>query len=351
MSKQFTMGGASYCPGKCLIIAELSANHNGSLDRAIELVRAARRSGADAVKVQTYTADSMTLQSDRPEFQIEGTIWDGKNLHDLYGEAAMPWDWQPELQKICREEGLHFFSSPFDFAAVDYLEELDVPAYKIASFELVDLPLIAKAAATGKPLIISTGMGTLSEIEDAVKTARKAGCNDIALLKCTSAYPSPASQMNLRTIPHLANTFGTASGLSDHTLGIAVPVTASALGASVIEKHFTLSRSDGGVDSAFSLEPTEFAEMVTAVRTAEEALGQVQYGGVDSESETRKYRRSLYVVEDVEAGEEFTAQNIRSLRPDYGLSPKHYEEVLGRKAAVDISKGTPMSFDFLAAES
>lgn len=347
MKERFTFGGKEYAPGNSLIIAELSANHNGSYQHAVELVHAAVEAGADAIKVQTYTADSMTLRSHQKWFQIEGTIWDGQQLYDVYEEASMPWDWQPKLAQLCREKGVHFFSSPFDAASVDFLEEIDVPAYKIASFELVDIPLIEKAASTGKSLIMSTGMATRSEIEEAVVAARNAGAADIALLKCTSAYPSPYGDMNLRTIPDLAHGFDVVAGLSDHTMGIVVPVAAVSLGAGVIEKHFTLARSDGGVDSTFSLEAHEFREMVDAVRATEEALGGVKYGGVESEKDTRKYRRSLFVTEDIAKGEVFTEKNIRAIRPGAGLEPKYFREVLGKTAGQPLEKGTPLSWDLV----
>ncbi len=330
------------------VIAELSANHNRDIDAAIELVHAARDAGADAVKVQTYTPDTITLKSDRDPFRIAGgTLWDGKLLWDLYKEAYMPWEWQPRLKEEAERLGLHFFSTPFDFTAVDFLEELEVPAYKIASFELVDLPLIRKVAATGKPLILSTGMATVSEIEEAVAVARDAGAEQIALLRTNSAYPAPPDEMDLRTIPHMAEMFGVPVGLSDHTLGIAVPVAAVAMGAALIEKHLTLSRSVPGPDSAFSLEPQEFKEMVEAVRTAERALGGVRYGPTPKEQASRVFRRSLFVVKDVRAGEPLTPENVRSIRPAHGLHTRHYDEVLGKRARVDIAAGTPLSWDLI----
>jgi N-acetylneuraminate synthase len=286
----------------------------------------------------------MTIDCRNEHFLIRGTPWSGRNLHQLYGEAFTPWEWQPRLQEVARELGMDFFSTPFDETAVDFLEELDVPAYKVASFEIVDLPLLRKVAATGKPVILSTGMATLAEIEEAVRTLRAAGCRELALLKCTSAYPAPASEMNLRTLPHLSEAFGVPVGLSDHTLSSAVPAAAVALGACLIEKHLTLSRSEPGPDSAFSLEPREFREMVQAVRTAEEALGGVRYGSGDEESRSLVFRRSLFVVEDLRAGEAFTAENVRSIRPGYGLHTRHLGEVLGRRAARDIPRGTPLSW-------
>lgn len=331
------------------VIAELSANHGGDFDRAKQLVAAAAEAGADAVKLQTFTADTITLDSDRPEFRIHaGTVWDGRTLHDLYEEASMPWEWQPELKQLADARGIDLFSSPFDSSAVDFLERLDVPCYKIASAEIVDIGLIERVARTGKPLIISTGMATLGEIEEAVATARAAGAADVALLKCTSAYPAPPSEMALRTIPHMAETFAVPVGLSDHTLGISVPVAAVALGAAIVEKHLTLRRADGGPDSGFSLEPAEFGEMVSALRTTEEALGTVDYAPTAHEAGTRALRRSLFVVRDVRAGELFTEANVRSIRPANGLHTRYLSEVLGRRAGRDIERGTPLSWDLLA---
>ena len=330
------------------LIAELSANHNQNFDEALRLIRAAYDAGADAIKLQTYTPDTITIQSDLPPFRVGGgTLWDGRNLYDLYGEAYTPWDWQPKLKQAANDLGMDLFSTPFDPTAVDFLEQMGVPAYKVASFEIVDLPLIQKIARTGKPMIISTGMATLGEIEDAVQAARGAGTTQIALLKCTSGYPAPPEEMNLRTIPHLAAAFGVPVGLSDHTLGIAVPVAAVALGAAIIEKHFTMSRAVPGPDSAFSLEPHEFTAMVEAIRTAERALGQVHYGVSERETASKVFRRSLFVVQDITAGEVFTEANVRSIRPSHGLPPKHLPEVLGRHAAKDIERGTPLSWDLV----
>lgn len=330
------------------IVAELSANHRQSFDEALRLVRAAKQAGADAVKLQTYLPDRITLDSLGPLFQIgAGQLWEGRTLYDLYEEAYMPWDWQPKLKKLAADLGVDLFSTPFDPTAVDFLEEMGVPAYKIASFEVVDIPLIQRVARTGKPLIISTGMATLGEIEEAVAAARGAGAGEIVLLKCTSAYPAPPEEMNLRTIPHLAQAFQVPVGLSDHTLGIEVPVAAVALGACMIEKHFTLSRSAGGPDSAFSLEPHEFKAMVEAIRTTEKALGEVRYGASDREKDSRQFRRSLFVVKDVKAGEKFTRENIRSIRPASGLHPRHFGEVMGRCATRDIARGTPLSWDMV----
>jgi N-acetylneuraminate synthase len=330
------------------VIAELSANHNQSFDEAVRLVRAAQECGADAVKLQTYTPDTLTVRSRRPEFLVVGgTLWDGRSLYELYAEAYTPWEWQPRLKRLADEIGLPLFSTPFDPTAVDFLEEMDVPAYKVASFELVDLPLIEKIARTGKPMIMSTGMATLAEVEEAVAAARGAGATEIALLKCTSSYPAPAAEANLRTIPHLAEAFGVPAGLSDHTMGIAVPVAAVAMGACLIEKHFTLSRAVPGPDSAFSLEPGEFKAMVEAVRTAEQALGRVHYGLTPNEEKSRVFRRSLYVVKDMRAGETFTEETVRSIRPANGLAPKYLGRVLGRKAARAISAGTPLSWSLV----
>lgn len=330
------------------IVAEISANHNQKFHQAVELIKAAKEAGTDAVKFQTYTPDTLTIKSDRPEFRIGGgTLWDGKTLYDLYAEAYTPWEWQPKLKEVAEELGLDFFSTAFDPTAVDFLEEIGVPVHKIASFEIVDIPLIEKMARTAKPLIISTGMATLGEIEEAVRAARNAGATQIALLKCTSAYPSPPEEMNLRTIPHLAESFGVPVGLSDHTLGIAVPVAAVALGACIVEKHFTLSRNIPGPDSTFSLEPHEFKTMVEAIRTAEKALGKVHYGVSEREARSRAFRRSLFVVKDMKAGEIFTEENIRSIRPGYGLHPRYLKDVLGRRATRDIPAGAPLSWDMV----
>jgi pseudaminic acid synthase len=332
----------------CYIVAELSANHNQSFDQAVKIIHAAKAAGADAVKLQTYTPDTITIASDREYFRINGgTLWDGRTLHELYAEAYTPWEWQPKLKEAANELGLDLFSTPFDTTAVDFLEQMDVPAYKVASFELVDIPLIQKMARTGKPLMISTGMATLEEIEEAVAAAREAGATQIALLKCTSAYPASPDDMNLRTIPELAKRFAVPAGLSDHTLGIAVPVAAVALGACVVEKHLTLYRAHKGPDSEFSLEPQEFKAMVDAVRTAERALGKVQFGGGIQEASSRVFRRSLFVVQDVKQGQVLNDQNVRSIRPAHGLHTRHLPEVLGRRAARDIEQGTPLSWDLV----
>ncbi|CAK0762945.1 N-acetylneuraminate synthase [Gammaproteobacteria bacterium] len=330
------------------LVAELSANHNGCLERALELIRAARAAGADAVKLQTYTADTLTLDSSGDLFTIRGgTPWDGRTLHALYREAATPWEWYPHLAAEAAAQGLSLFSSPFDATAVDFLETQGAPAYKVASFELVDLPLIRRIAATGKPMILSTGMATFEEIEEAVITARTAGARDLILLKCTSAYPAPPAEMHLRTLPHLAATFGVPVGLSDHTLGITIPIAAVALGACLIEKHLTLSRAEGGVDAAFSLEPGEFRAMAEAVRTAEQALGEVQYTLTAAEERNRVFRRSLFVVRELRCGEPFTLDNVRSIRPGYGLHTRYLNKILNCPATRDIPRGTPLDWSLV----
>lgn len=334
------------CPAFC--IAELSANHGGDFERAVKIVEAAKDAGADAIKLQTYTADTITLASDKECFQIAGgTLWDGRTLHNLYQEAFTPWEWQPKLKQVANDLGLELFSSAFDDTAVDFLEQMNVPAHKVASFELVDIGLIQKMARTGKPLIMSTGMASESEIDEAVQAARRAGPSQIALLKCTSAYPAPPEEANLRTIPELARRFDCPAGLSDHTMGIAVPVAAVALGACIIEKHMCLSRADGGPDSAFSLEPHEFKAMVDAVRIAEKALGSVKFAPGTREASGLQFRRSLFVVENVKRGDVFTKSNVRSIRPADGLHPRHLAEVLGQRAACDIERGTPLQWDFV----
>lgn len=350
MKPSFSIGNREIGPGKpTYIIAELSANHNQDYDEAVRLIRAAKESGADAVKLQTYTADTITIDSDKEYFRIGGgTLWDGKNLYQLYQEAYTPWEWQPKLKKEAESLGMDLFSTPFDDTAVDFLEEMGVKAHKIASFEVVDLGLVRKIAATGKPVIMSTGMATLAEIEDAVIALRQAGCKQLALLKCTSGYPASPDEMNLLTIPHLAKAFNVVPGLSDHTMSVATPVAAVALGACIIEKHFTSSRSQPGPDSAFSLEPAEFRAMVDAVRLAERALGEVHYGVSEREAKSRVFRRSLFVVKDVKKGEKFTAENVRSIRPAHGLAPKFLGEVLGGVAAADISRGTPLSWQLIS---
>ncbi|MCZ6688367.1 MAG: pseudaminic acid synthase [Planctomycetota bacterium] len=331
------------------VVAEMSGNHHQSFDRAVQIVRAAKEAGADAIKLQTYTADTLTIQSDKEYFRIgKGTIWEGKTLYDLYGEAYTPWEWQPKLRDVANDLGLDCFSSPFDASAVEFLEEMGASLYKIASFEIVDLPLLRCVGEKRKPVIVSTGMATLPEIEDAVRTLREAGAAGVALLKCTSAYPAPPEEMNLQTIPHLSHKFDCPAGLSDHTLGTTVPVAAVALGASIVEKHLTLSRETPGPDSAFSLEPEEFSEMVNAIRTVEKALGEERYQPTEREKASVVFRRSLFVVKDIKGGEILNKENVRSIRPGYGLPPKHLDEVLGRRAAKDLEAGTPLGWDGIA---
>ena len=330
------------------LIAELSANHGGDVERAFALMEAAKQAGADAVKLQTYTPDTMTIDHDGEEFLIKGGLWDGRRLYDLYQEAHTPWDWHDALFAKGRELGITVFSSPFDDTAVELLESLNAPAYKIASFEAVDLPLIEKAAATGKPLIISTGMANADEIVDAVAAARRTGSGEIVLLHCVSAYPAKPEEANLMTIPDLARRFGVPVGLSDHTLGTDVGVAAVSLGASVIEKHFTMSRSEPGPDSAFSLEPEEFAALVHSSRTAWAALGCIRYGPTEDEKGNLMFRRSLYIVKDMEEGEVFTPANLRSIRPSLGLAPKEYPNVLGRRARRALMRGTALKWSMVA---
>ena len=338
------------CPERpVLIVAELSANHNQDFGQAAQLIVAAKEAGADAIKLQTYTPDTITIDCDNEYFRIgKGTIWEGQTLYQLYQEAYMPWEWQPRLKQVANDLGMDLFSTPFDPTAVDFLEEMGVPAYKVASFELVDIPLIQYIARTGKPIIMSTGMATLSEIDEALAAAREAGCKEISLLKCTSAYPADPCEMNLRTIPDMANFFGVPVGISDHSLGIAVPVAAVALGAGIVEKHLTLSRSIPGPDSVFSLEPQEFKAMVDAVRTTEKALGEVRYEVTDHEAASRIFRRSLFVVKDMRSGETFGEENIRSIRPGYGLPTKYLKEIIGKKASCNIDRGTPLRMDMIA---
>ena len=350
MERPFCIGNRAIGQGMPVyVIAELSANHNQNFNQAVRILRAAKDAGADALKLQTYTADTITMRSDKECFRIAGgTLWDGRILHDLYQEAFTPWEWQPKLKKIADELGMHLFSSAFDDSAVDFLEQMNVPAHKVASFELVDIGLIQKMARTGRPLIMSTGTASQEEISEAVDAARGAGATQIALLKCTSAYPAPPEEANLRTIPELARRFQCPAGLSDHTLGIAVPVAAVAIGACIIEKHLCLQRSYGGPDAAFSLEPQEFKAMVEAVRVAEKALGAVQFSSGPREANSRKFRRSLFVVEDVKKGELFTSQNVRSIRPADGLHPRHLQEILGKSATQDVERGTPLSWALVA---
>jgi pseudaminic acid synthase len=344
----FRIGGSEVGPGcRPFIVAEMSGNHNQSLERALQIVEAAAAAGAHALKLQTYTADTMTLDLDEGLFHIgdPSNLWTGRTLYDVYREAHTPWEWHAPIFERCRALGMLGFSSPFDASAVDFLETLGVPCYKIASFENTDLPLIRKAAATGKPLIISTGMASDAEIGEAVAAARGAGCRDLVLLKCTSSYPASPENTNIRTIPDLRERFGCLAGLSDHTMGLGVAVASVALGAVLIEKHFTLRRADGGVDSAFSLEPAELASLVTETERAWQALGEVRYGPTAQEKTNALYRRSLYVTRDMKAGERFSAENVRAIRPGAGLAPKHYDEVLGRKARTALKRGTPLSWE------
>jgi pseudaminic acid synthase len=331
------------------IIAEMSGNHNQSLERALEIVEAAARSGAHALKLQTYTADTMTLDVREGDFVIDDakSLWNGRSLYDLYHEAHTPWEWHAPIFQRARELGMIPFSTPFDDTAVDFLETLDVAVYKIASFENTDLPLIRKVAATGKPMIISTGMASVAELDETVRTARAAGCKDIILLKCTSTYPATPANTNIRTIPHLRDLFGCEVGLSDHTMGTGVSVAAVALGATVIEKHFTLDRADGGVDSTFSLEPHEMASLVVESERAWQALGQVAYGATAAERNSTKYRRSLYASADIAAGEPLTSDNVRAIRPGLGLAPKHLDTVLGKRAKTAVARGTPLAWNLL----
>jgi pseudaminic acid synthase len=331
------------------IIAEMSGNHNQSLDRALEIVDAAAAAGADAIKLQTYTADTMTLAIEDGEFFIDDakSLWNGHSLHDLYKLAYTPWEWHAPIMRQAAAAGLSCFSSPFDETAVDFLETLGVPAYKIASFEIVHLPLIRKAAATGKPLIISTGMATVSEIDDAVRAARGAGCRDLMLLKCTSSYPASPENSNVRTVAHLRELFGCEVGLSDHTMGTGAAVAAVAFGATLIEKHFTLTRAEGGVDSTFSLEPAELRALVVETERAWQSLGRVTYGFTAAEVGSLRFRRSVYVARDLEPGDVLDSKNLRCVRPGFGLSPKYYDQLIGRRINTAVKKGTPMQWDLL----
>lgn len=328
------------------IIAELSGNHNQSYDRAVKLIEAAKEAGADAVKLQTYTADTITIDCDNEYFQInQGTIWDGTTLHKLYEKAYTPWQWQPKLKKIAEDLGLICFSSPFDLTSIDFLEDMNVPAYKIASFEINDIPFIKKIASKNKPIIISTGIAYMSDIDEAIKA-----CDDnrqVILLKCASAYPTPYEDINLKTIPNMSETFDCIVGLSDHTLGNEVAISAIALGAKVIEKHMTLSRADGGPDAEFSMEPEEFKHMVECIRNVEKALGKVTYNLTYKQKKSREHSRSLFVVEDIKTGEEFTADNVRSIRPNFGLHTRYYNDIIGKRAKCNIVKGTPVRWDMV----
>ena len=338
--------GPSHPP---FIIAEMSGNHNQSLDRALEIVEAAAESGVHGLKLQTYTADTMTLDVKGEEFFISdpNSLWHGRSLYELYQEAYTPWEWHKPIFDRAMELGLIVFSTPFDETAVDFLEELDVPCYKIASFENADLPLIKKVAATGKPMIISTGMATIAELDETVRTAMKNGCNDIILLKCTSTYPAIPENTNIRTIPHMRELFNCEAGLSDHTLGIGASVASIAMGATVIEKHFTLSRADGGVDAAFSLEPQEMKSLVEETKRAWQAMGKIKYGPTEAEKKFMGFRRSLYIIRDMKDGDVLTKENLRSIRPGHGLVPRYYEVLLGKKVVRNVKRGTPVNWDLI----
>jgi pseudaminic acid synthase len=348
--RDFRIGPFSVGEGhRPFVIAEMSGNHNQSLERALEIVDAAAKAGAHGLKIQTYTADTMTLDLDRDEFFIHDpkSLWKGTSLYKLYQQAYTPWEWHKPIFDRCREHGMVGFSTPFDATSVDFLESLDVPVYKIASFENTDLPLISKVARTGKPIIISTGMASLAELDETVRAVRDAGGGDLVLLKCTSTYPATPANTNIRTIPHLRELFGCEVGLSDHTMGVGVSVASVALGATVLEKHFTLRRADGGVDSSFSMEPEEMRSLVIESERAWQSMGQVSYGPTEAEKPSLKFRRSLYVAEDVKAGEIFTPKNLRAIRPGSGLPPKHIDLFMGRTARKDASKGTPLNWDLL----
>lgn len=330
---------------RVFIIAEMSANHLMNYDRAIEIIKAAKNAGADAIKVQTYTPDTITIDCDKKYFQItQGTIWDGTTLHKLYETAYTPWEWQPKLKKIAEELGLVCFSSPFDLTAIDFMEKMDMLVYKIASFEITDIPLIRKAAQTGKPIIISTGIAELADIELALKTCKEEGNENVMLLKCTSAYPAPYEDINLKVMENLSQTFDCITGLSDHTMGSAVAIGAVALGAKIIEKHLTISRADGGPDAAFSMEPLEFEDMVKGIRIVEEAMGKVTYELTPKQKKSREHSRSLFIVKDIKAGNVLTTENVRSIRPGFGMHTKYYESILGKKVNQDISRGTPLNW-------
>lgn len=348
LGPEITISGRSIGPHHPpFVIAELSANHNGSLEQALQTMEAARDAGADAIKIQTYTADTITIDHNSPDFNIKHGLWGGNTLYSLYEQAHTPWDWHKTLFEKGRELGVIVFSSPFDVTAVDFLEGLNTPAYKIASFELLDLSLIRKCAATRKPLIMSTGMAGLNEIHEAVKAATEAGAQEIALLHCTSGYPTPADEANLRTIPHLADAFGMVTGLSDHTLGTAAPIGAVTLGASIIEKHVTIRRANGGPDAAFSLEPNELRMVCEGVEFAWRALGRVNYARSESEKDNAKFRRSLYIVQDISEGEKLTSDNLRSIRPGFGVEPKFFDLLLGKRVNRSVKRGTPMSWDLI----
>ncbi len=336
--------GPGYPP---YVIAELSANHNGKLETALKIIEEAQKAGADAVKLQTYTADTITLNCDSEDFQIKGGLWDGKTLYQLYQEAHMPWEWHKPLFDRARQIGITIFSSPFDNTAVDLLEDLNAPAYKIASFEAVDLPLIKYAASTGKPIIISTGMADVEEIQEAIDAARSGGCKELAILHCVSGYPAPAEDYNLRTIPDMIQRFGLVTGLSDHTMDNTTAIASVAMGASIIEKHFTLNRNGGGPDDSFSLEPIDLVSLCASAKTAWMAIGQVNYGRKSSEQGNVQFRRSLYFVSNLAAGSVVKAQDVRSIRPGHGLAPKHIDSVIGRCVRAEVSFGTPVTWEKL----
>lgn len=348
MVKTFDIDGIEIGSNRTFIIAEMSANHLQNFDRAVEVIKAAKKAGADAVKLQTYTPDTITIDCDNEYFQIrQETIWDGTTLHKLYREAYTPWEWQPKLKKIAEEEGLVCFSSPFDNTSVDFLEEMNVGAYKIASFEITDIPFIEYIASKGKPVIMSTGIARLGDIQDAVDACKRVGNDKIALLKCTSSYPAPIGEANLRTIPNMQQTFNTVVGLSDHTMGSNVSIASIALGAKIIEKHFTLRRADGGADSKFSMEPEEFKVMVDGIREVEKALGDVTYDLTYKQLKSREHSRSLFITKDVKKGEVFTKDNVRSIRPGFGLETKYINDILGKKARMDVNMGTPVKWDIV----
>jgi pseudaminic acid synthase len=338
------MIGQQYSP---YIIAEMSANHNGSIENAMKLIEIAKKTGADAVKMQTYRPDTITIDCDSEDFQIKGGLWDGLTLYKLYESAYTPWEWHKPLFEHARKLGITIFSSPFDYTAVDLLEDLNAPAYKIASFEAIDLPLIKYVAKTGKPMIISTGMANIEEINEAVEAAYQGGCKSLAILHCVSGYPALASEYNLKTIPDMISRFGLVTGLSDHTLDNTTSIASIALGASIIEKHFTLSRQGGGPDDSFSLEPKELADLCAGCKTAWSAMGSINYAKKASEAGSTKYRRSLYFVADLKAGEKISADNIKSIRPGMGLAPKYYDSVIGKKVLIDVTRGTPVQLDQL----
>lgn len=349
MRREIEIAGRKIGEGHpALLVAEMSANHNMDYARAVEIIHQAKAAGADAVKIQTYTADTITIDSDKPWFQItQGTLWDGTTLHRLYEKAYTPWEWQPKLKEEAEKAGLLFFSAPFDHSAVDFLEEMEVPCYKIASFELNDIPMIHKIAKLGKPILMATGVACEKDIRLALETCRKEGNDQVILLKCTSAYPAPFDAVNLKMIPAMAKSYGCLTGLSDHTMGYQVALGAAALHACVIEKHLTLKREDGGADAAFSMEPAEFRAMCEGVRIVEQALGRETYELSEKQRREREHSRSLFVTKDIRAGEYFTPENMRSIRPGFGLHTKYFEEILGKRAAQDLEMGTPMSFSYV----